>query len=101
MGNYLGNCLGSGLVGPGIRMVIFYRRKTPAVRKTLRVEAKHFVAGAVWTLTEKGWVCELAAPILKWMKGMSPMLAYEKAVRCGYRCEWLEDWVEVSEEDVV
>jgi hypothetical protein len=39
----------------------------------LRVEAPHFVAGAVWVkIPGQSWRCTEAAPIIKWMVGKSP-----------------------------
>lgn len=42
------------------------------MERVLRVEAPHFVAGAVWVLEGERWRCVTAAPILRWMINKPP-----------------------------
>lgn len=57
--------------------------------KLLRVEAPHFVAGAIW----KGppWRCTEAAPILRWMVGKNADEVRDYLTRKGWRWQWLDD----------
>lgn len=58
--------------------------------RLLRVEAPHFVAGAIWRRGPSGrWVCVHAAPIIGWMllKDASQTGRYLNRKRWKY--EWL------------
>lgn len=59
-------------------------------RRALRVIAPHFVAGAVWEKTPTGWRCARTAPLLKWMRRLTPAEARERLVRAGYEWAWLD-----------
>ena len=51
--------------------------------------APHFVAGADWQLTDTGWVCTDAAPILRWMVGKPPEQVAAYLRRKGWEYQWL------------
>lgn len=57
--------------------------------KLLRVEAPHYVAGAIWRRTENAWECVRAAPIIKWMVGKTPQQVASYLRTKGYKWEWL------------
>lgn len=57
--------------------------------RLLRVEAPHFVAGAVWVPVGGVWSCTEAAPILKWMVGKPPAEVKAYLTRKGWSWEWL------------
>jgi hypothetical protein len=57
--------------------------------RLLRVEAPHFVAGALFARSGIGWECTDAAPILCWMVGKSPTAIGHYLKRKGWRHEWL------------
>lgn len=59
-------------------------------RRVLRVSAARFVAGAVWIRTDDGWRCERAAPIIKWMRGMTPEAARKRLNEAGFSWEWID-----------
>lgn len=40
--------------------------------RLLRVQTSYFTAGAVWSKIYGVWSCTHAAPILHWMRGLSP-----------------------------
>jgi len=62
--------------------------------RLLRIEAPHFVAGAVCVHREAGWFCSnTTAPILRWMSGKSP----EEVVLYLRRKGWSYSWVRISE----
>ena len=69
-------------------------RKSPAkVEHLLRVEAPHFVAGAIWL--RDPWRCIDAAPILKWMVGKpAPDVA-----RYLQKKRWPYNWTPLAEND--
>lgn len=56
--------------------------------KLLRVEAPHFVAGAIW-VRDGAWKCIEAAPILKWMVNESAETVREYLERKGWKHQWL------------
>ena len=60
--------------------------------KILRVMAPHFDAGAVYVREGPGqpWRCTRAAPIIRWLVGMSPADARERLARVRYQWEWVE-----------
>lgn len=60
-------------------------------RRVLRVSAARFVAGAVWVRTDAGWRCERAAPIIKWMRDMTPKAARERLNQAGFSWEWMDE----------
>ena len=53
----------------------------------LRVSARHFVAGCVWEKRGEHWRCVRAAPIIKWLVGMTSTEAEVKMKRLGYTYE--------------
>jgi len=57
---------------------------------TLRVDAPHFCAGAVFEKQAGEWVCLEAAPILNWMRKKKPseIGAYLKYKRWPYK--WIK-----------
>jgi hypothetical protein len=57
--------------------------------KLLRVEAPHFVAGAIWQRSAGPWVCTEAAPILKWMINKSAESVRSYLERKGWKHQWL------------
>lgn len=58
--------------------------------KVLRVRNEFFCAGAVWVRKDGIWACKMAAPILHWMIGMSPLETKLELARKGCSWEWLE-----------
>ena len=62
----------------------------PTIRGvTLRVEAPHFVAGAIFERAPDGWRCVEAAPILRWMLGKDGPAIGHYLQRRGWPYEWL------------
>lgn len=59
------------------------------MEKLLRVEAPHFVAGAVWEKKGSLWACVQAAPIISWMKGKSSEYVQSYLKRKNWRYQWL------------
>jgi hypothetical protein len=57
--------------------------------RQLRIEAPHFVAGAVFVKHGSEWRCEYAAPILKWMVGKEPAWIKSRLESLKYRYMWL------------
>lgn len=55
----------------------------------MRCQNDYFVAGAVWRRKDGIWSCIRAAPIIKWMLGMSPESAKMNLAKRG--CSW--QWV--------
>ena len=63
----------------------------------LRIEAPHFVAGALFVkepVPAGHWICIEAAPIIHWLKSASPQfilskLQWYKATK-GWKWEWVE-----------
>ncbi len=55
--------------------------------KLLRVEAPHFVAGAVWEFNH-GWQCVEDAPIIHWMVGKEPRQVKRYLERKGWKYTW-------------
>ena len=53
----------------------------------LQVTAPHFVAGCVWEKRGEHWRCTRAAPIIKWLVGMTSTEAEQKMKRLGYTLE--------------
>jgi hypothetical protein len=64
----------------------------PPKQRLLRVEAPHFVAAAVWEQRAGGWACVQAAPILAWMRAMTPAQAKDYLTRKRWPWQWL-DWL--------
>ena len=62
-------------------------KQTP--ERLLRVVTDYFCAGAVWKKIGGFWECVLTAPILHWMKGMSPLDAKVALLKMGAQFEWL------------
>ena len=60
-----------------------------SAERLLRVEAPHFVAGAVWLREGEVWRCVDAAPILRWMLGASAAYAREYIQLKGWSWIWL------------
>jgi hypothetical protein len=57
--------------------------------KLLRIEAPHFVAGALWKKHNEEWQCFKAAPILQWMVG-KPVDEVKRYIdRKAWEYEWL------------
>jgi len=54
----------------------------------LVVEAPHFYAGATYEKIDGRWECTGAAPILKWLIGMSPQKAAIYIQRKGWIIHW-------------
>jgi hypothetical protein len=55
----------------------------------LRVEAPHFVAGAIFRRTPaRGWTCVRAAPILDWMTGKALISVKPYLDRKGWGQTW-------------
>lgn len=63
---------------------------TVPVRRLLRVEAPHFVAGAIWEKSPAGWRCIEAAPILRWMVGKDRTQIATFLKNKGYSWSWLD-----------
>ena len=59
--------------------------------RLLRVEAPHFVAGAVFKKTDAGWRVVHAAPILAWMRKMAIEDIGPYLRRKGWLCTWHQD----------
>ncbi len=59
------------------------------MERLLRIEAPHFVAGAVWEKKGDHWNCIHAAPILSWMIGKSPESVVSYLKRKRYKYEWV------------
>lgn len=57
--------------------------------RLLRVEAPHFVAGAVWVRHRDSWVCIEAAPILRWMEVQTPAQTKAYLERKGWSYSWV------------
>lgn len=57
--------------------------------RLLRVEAPHFVAGAIWAGDGAEARCVRCAPILRWMKGKRPIDVKQYLLRKGYSWLWL------------
>lgn len=57
--------------------------------RLLRVEAPHFVAGAVWVREGAGWRCVEVAPILRWMVGKPAPEVGAYLKRKGWAYEWV------------
>ena len=55
----------------------------------LRVTSPYFCAGALWRKTNGKWECFLAAPTIKWMKGM---IAKDVKKYLGKR-KWDYQWI--------
>jgi len=66
-------------------------KRTQNNTRLLRVEAPHFVAGAVWAKDDKGnWYCtKETAPILKWMINKSAGEIKNYLVKKGWDFIWL------------
>ena len=60
--------------------------------RILRVEAPHFVAGAVWLDGDVGWACVEAAPIISWMWGKPSAEVQRYLNRKGWTYSWLPDY---------
>lgn len=54
---------------PGFNQLTGYK---PDQERLLRVSCEHFTAGAIWKRTDGIWSCTRTAPIISWMRGMSP-----------------------------
>lgn len=54
---------------------------------TLRIEAPHFVAGAVFDTHRR--VCSEAAPIIRYMIGWSPERTITYVKRKNWRFQWI------------
>jgi len=64
----------------------------PVDQRLLQVTAPHFCAGAVWQKREGKWVCVQAAPILKWMVGLSAETMKQRQpgmLRKGWTFVWV------------
>jgi predicted dithiol-disulfide oxidoreductase (DUF899 family) len=59
------------------------------MRKILRVEAPHFVAGAVYEQIAGSWHCVFAAPILQWAVGKPPHETRDYIKRKGWKFVWV------------
>lgn len=57
----------------------------------LRVTAPYFCAGALWRKDRLQWVCYHTAPILKWMKGLSPLEVKLYLDRREWQYEWIQE----------
>jgi hypothetical protein len=55
----------------------------------LRIVAPHFVAGCLWQKTVSEWECVKAAPIIKYMVGMSSAEAKRYLTRKAWKYEWV------------
>lgn len=68
-----------------------FRWVIPVKTKVLRVEAPHFVSGAVWSFDWRtGWRCIEAALILSWMVGMSPAKVRSYLESRRWKWSWLD-----------
>lgn len=56
-------------------------------KKLLRIEAPHFVAGAVFNMDKR--ICIKAAPIVRWMLGHSPASAMAYLERKKWPFSWI------------
>jgi hypothetical protein len=60
--------------------------------RLLRIEAPHFVAGALYAKDDSGrWRCTLAAPIVAYLWRLSPAEAKAYLDRKRWRYEWLTE----------
>jgi len=57
----------------------------------LRIEAPHYVAGAVWNKRNDGWCCVEAAPIIRWMVGKEASTVGDYLKRKNYHYQWLKE----------
>lgn len=64
-------------------------RERRAMEKLLRVETRHFVAGAVFEKKDGAWRLQRCAPILKWMRAKDPKAIAEELTRRGFKWAWL------------
>lgn len=55
----------------------------------LRIEAPHFVAGAIWRKVDGEWRCIDAAPIIRWMVGKDKSIAAYLRKK-GWMYQWLK-----------
>lgn len=55
--------------------------------RLLRVEAPHFVAGAIYA--GDPWQCVRAAPIIRWMVGKPPRETRAYLDRKGWKFQWI------------
>lgn len=56
--------------------------------RLMRCQNDYFVAGAVWRRKDGIWSCIRAAPIIKWMLGMSPESAKMNLAKRGCSWQW-------------
>lgn len=60
------------------------------IERLLRIEAPHFVAGAIYAQDDAGrWRCVLAAPIVAYLMRLSPFEARTYLERKGWKYEWI------------
>lgn len=59
--------------------------------KLLMVTGNGFIAGAQWEKRRGEWACVNSAPIIKWMRGMSPRSAVERLKRSRLAYEWINN----------
>jgi hypothetical protein len=64
-------------------------RPLPYQKKLLQATNEYFCAGAVWERIDGLWKCTEAAPIIGWMRGMSPPAAKLELARRGCQWEWI------------
>ena len=60
-------------------------------QKLLRIEAPHYVAGAIFKKVNDDWRCVKAAPIIKWMIGKSikDISDYLSKKKFGWKHQWV------------
>lgn len=59
----------------------------------LRIEAPHFVAGAIFENRDGGWKCIKAAPIIRYLCKMSPSEIKRYLDSKGWRYRWVSEYV--------
>jgi hypothetical protein len=57
--------------------------------KVLRAWNEFWVAGAVWEKRDGHWFCVHTAPIIAWMRKMTPESAKLELARRGCQWEWI------------
>lgn len=58
-------------------------------KRLLQAQNDYFCAGAVWERIDGHWRCTEAAPIIAWMRKMSPAEAKLELARRGCSWEWI------------
>ena len=70
------------------RQILLHDFDIAGQERLLRVEAPHFVAGAVWRRGAEGWSCVAAAPIIAWMRGKAALDVGDYLKTKGWSYTW-------------